>query len=502
MADRPHIQFPFTRSQGQRATYESAVVADKPVGYWRLGEASGVVAEAEVGPNGSYLGSQVPNQVTKNPSFEIDNSGWGVSVGVTLTRVQDAPAGVGGYCGEVVTPGTVAGEGLSQNMSAAGVVDCLAGVAYTLSLYVKGAVGGEQVNATVYDPTAGLNVSTPMATLTTGWQRISVTFTSPADAHVSLYIRRGGAITPATWRVDGIQFVRGSAVVPYSDTQGNTLGWPGAIPASHDTAVKLDGLSGCVNVPANARFQTPLFSGEIWANGNSTPTAQVQRPLVADCLSPKGWLIQYNTGLASVGMYDSAGAWHASANIAVPLGSWHHFVVTYDGTTLRLYVDGVLATSFVSSYTVSTVPIAIGVGARYGAGWPFNGAIDEAAIYDYALSADQVASHYAAGIQATEPLVVSSQVGVIEQDTVEHIMSCEMVITVCPLGARDDRPEFGWAWPDLSTPPLDTAALQTALENFEPRADVEVTQYADLIDAATQFIKVQVEIESDGSHTY
>jgi hypothetical protein len=89
-------------------------------------------------------------------------------------------------------------------------------------------------------------------------------------------------------------------------------------------------------------------------------------------------------------------------------------------------------------------------------------------------------------------------IAVVEQDSPEHIMSCEMVITVCPLGARDDRPEFGWAMPDLNTPPLDTEALKSALQTLEPRADVEITQYADLIDAAKQFIEVEVEIESHG----
>lgn len=91
----------------------------------------------------------------------------------------------------------------------------------------------------------------------------------------------------------------------------------------------------------------------------------------------------------------------------------------------------------------------------------------------------------------------TGSVGVVEQDSVDHVMSCEMVITVCPLGARDDRPEFGWPWPDLQTPPLDTESLRVALEEFEPRADVEVTQFADLIDAAKQFIEVRVEVASD-----
>jgi hypothetical protein len=61
-------------------------------------------------------------------------------------------------------------------------------------------------------------------------------------------------------------------------------------------------------------------------------------------------------------------------------------------------------------------------------------------------------------------------VAVIEQDSQEHIMACAQVIANCPLGARDERPEFGWAWPDLVELPLDPTPLIQALNQFEPRA--------------------------------
>jgi Concanavalin A-like lectin/glucanases superfamily len=42
------------------------------------------------------------------------------------------------------------------------------------------------------------------------------------------------------------------------------------------------------------------------------------------------------------------------------------------------------------------ITVQIGTNTRYNHEW-FQGAIDEVAVYDYALSADQVAAHYAAG---------------------------------------------------------------------------------------------------------
>ena len=85
---------------------------------------------------------------------------------------------------------------------------------------------------------------------------------------------------------------------------------------------------------------------------------------------------------------------------------------------------------------------------------------------------------------------------VVEQDTVDHVMSCEMVIVNYPVGYRQDRPEFGWPWPDLQTPPLDLGPLENALKQFEPRGTATATQYADLVQTAMQHVSVDVAIQS------
>jgi phage baseplate assembly protein W len=90
----------------------------------------------------------------------------------------------------------------------------------------------------------------------------------------------------------------------------------------------------------------------------------------------------------------------------------------------------------------------------------------------------------------------SGSVGVVEQNSVEHIMSCEMVIVNHPLGYRTDRPEFGWAWPELAGVPLDLGSLEQALRQFEPRGSASATQYADAALAAVQHVSVDVAIQS------
>jgi hypothetical protein len=82
--------------------------------------------------------------------------------------------------------------------------------------------------------------------------------------------------------------------------------------------------------------------------------------------------------------------------------AWHHAVGTYDDGVMKLYVDGVLA----GSQTVGQASLYYGwwrVGFDTTNSWSGGGAtqtgmvIDEAAVYPYALTADQVVSHYTAG---------------------------------------------------------------------------------------------------------
>lgn len=90
---------------------------------------------------------------------------------------------------------------------------------------------------------------------------------------------------------------------------------------------------------------------------------------------------------------------------------------------------------------------------------------------------------------------VGGKVAVVEQDTVEHVHSCQNVIVRCPLGFRDDRPEFGWPFPEFVNVPVDTRALEQALNEFEPRANARAVEWADEADFAVRNISINAEVE-------
>lgn len=86
------------------------------------------------------------------------------------------------------------------------------------------------------------------------------------------------------------------------------------------------------------------------------------------------------------------------------------------------------------------------------------------------------------------------KIAVVEQDSDEHVMSCEHVIVRCPLGWREDKPEFGWPWPEFASVPLDLNALEEALRRWEPRSRASATDYADVANAAVREVTVEVEV--------
>ncbi|MEH2449278.1 MAG: LamG-like jellyroll fold domain-containing protein [Nostoc sp.] len=75
---------------------------------------------------------------------------------------------------------------------------------------------------------------------------------------------------------------------------------------------------------------------------------------------------------------------------------WVHLVGTYDGSMLRLYVDGVQigANPVTGNLLVDNNPVTIGAAENYAEGTPlgdcFNGLVDEVRIYNRALSATEI----------------------------------------------------------------------------------------------------------------
>jgi hypothetical protein len=71
---------------------------------------------------------------------------------------------------------------------------------------------------------------------------------------------------------------------------------------------------------------------------------------------------------------------------ANPIGAWSYVALTYDGSRLRLYVDGRQAASQPTTGDIATARNPLWFGGNHPFGEFFDGLIDEARVYDRALS--------------------------------------------------------------------------------------------------------------------
>jgi hypothetical protein len=87
---------------------------------------------------------------------------------------------------------------------------------------------------------------------------------------------------------------------------------------------------------------------------------------------------------------------YGSAQLAA--STWTHLAMTYDGPTVKIYVNGTLISSTAQSGTIttSTNPLQIGGDTTYGQ--YFNGIIDEVRVYNIALTQTQIQTDMATAL--------------------------------------------------------------------------------------------------------
>lgn len=94
---------------------------------------------------------------------------------------------------------------------------------------------------------------------------------------------------------------------------------------------------------------------------------------------------------AAGGTFDGATG-HADSEQAVPARRWSHLAMTYDGTTVKLFIDGdeVATRPTTGSILTTADPLWIGGSRPYGE--YFQGLIDEVRVYNRALTPSEVNS--------------------------------------------------------------------------------------------------------------
>lgn len=158
--------------------------------------------------------------------------------------------------------------------------------------------------------------------------------------------------------------------------------------------------SSYVNIPHTAVYDTMTtsFSIETWIKVNSFAGDD-------DTIISKGtntWRIQRRPGTNSLRFgTDTTGTHNLEGNANVNDGQWHHVVATFNNGVKRLWIDGVIDNSVTisppSPVLTNTADIRLGDNSQ-ASGRFFNGLIDEATIYDRALTDSEIQGLHKAGL--------------------------------------------------------------------------------------------------------
>ena len=210
------------------------------------------------------------------------------------------------------------------------------------------------------------------------------------------------------------------------------------VPAIFTNGVSLAASTGTgqgdIEVPVNSTINpTPdgqtggPFSAECWALATTQP-GNFCVPLEdsSDFSQPPpfnnsaGWNFYQTIGPASTWSFSiRPNPGFVGNGPAVVIGQWTHLVLTYDGTSAKFYVNGNLINTYaVPQFLVNNGSKNLIMGAGPATGFaPFNGELDEVALYNYALSLSQVTNHYQVGTNSITPTAIPPTFSILPAST-------------------------------------------------------------------------------------
>jgi hypothetical protein len=295
--------------------------------------------------------------------------------------------------GKVVTP-AVQAAGIGSNVTVTG------GQEYRVRVKLKRASGcnlrialGEMAS-----PNEELTVNGGASPSSTGYTEYSGVVTPSRSGSYRLYVRTANNPCAATtFYVDAVSVTE---VNPGTYTGGYTLDQAGGT-TDGDGAVRVNGSTGYVTVPDAAALNfASALSVEAWVKPVDQAANQsrriVAKPFTSTATPYNEFSLNSNAGAAAAAQFEiTTGGTRTilTGTTTLPSDRYSHVVGTWDGTTMRIYVNGVLESSVAKSGTLNNYDQPLQIG-RLPGGWYFNGWIDDVGLYSKALTTAQVAQRY------------------------------------------------------------------------------------------------------------
>jgi hypothetical protein len=208
-----------------------------------------------------------------------------------------------------------------------------------------------------------------------------------------------------------------------------------------------------IYIPFNSKMNTTNISVSIWFNRNTDGTSNQGMNIINrfqyGYSNPNGqtWGVvvdknsNFNLQTAVIqGASDNNQSSIGNVGPSIAINQWYHITFTFDGTTLKQYINGVLTDNDQKAgFTLNTAGnsgISIGVSDQANGRWsPFGGKIDDFGLWDRALTQQEITALYTGGTQSG---LASTKVFVDAPATVNQNQEVELSISTEALNTADN----------------------------------------------------------------
>lgn len=309
----------------------------------------------------------------------------------------------------------------------------------------------------------------------------------PAVATPERRVYSPGPLAPNTtyyWRVDESNAAGATPGPLWSFTTGDR---PGIGPA----ALTFDGTTHVADLGTSDALR--IAGGAITVEARIRPTAWRANTYEGSVVNMEqngpdnGYAIRVGAG-GRVNVLLGSGSWHEATSPAgaLVLDQWQHVAATYDGATIRVYVDGVQVAQAAGAFALapSTARLVAG-GSQNNPSRTFPGGIDEVRVWNVARSAAEIQATMDATLGAA--YTASPDSGLVgywrfDEGSGQTVIDDSFTASLGTLGASTDAGDDDPAWDPLGPvatepggTPVATSLAPAAPNPASGAADVRFT---------------------------